>query len=245
MSPYLRKTIKAILAAVALTAVNSPASAGLHCTDNACYFDDSPGPGTPGPNLPYPGGGYPDDPGDDNGGGSGSKPAPTTTPNYAVCANLLNIQPAGCTRDLAQTGLQTPTSLIPSSWQALGENEESPLMARQFRDLLNRALVDLSKCYADISEDPEMCESTFVTRLGNGDAIQTLGSLLDPQSFDDGRSQITRAVAAARLTRQATSWVNAAALLAVLNDFNDALYKARQQKSCAFWVAAWDQAHCP
>ncbi|MDX2299934.1 MAG: hypothetical protein NW204_09435 [Xanthomonadaceae bacterium] len=58
------------------------------------------------------------DPGDDNSGDGGGGAVPVPTPDFAACFNLLNTQPHGCTRDLAEAGSQKPTSLIPSSYKA-------------------------------------------------------------------------------------------------------------------------------
>jgi hypothetical protein len=58
------------------------------------------------------------DPGGDNSGDGGWGAVPVPTPDFAACFNLLNTQPHGCTRDLAEAGSQKPTSLIPSSYKA-------------------------------------------------------------------------------------------------------------------------------
>ncbi|MDP1696347.1 MAG: hypothetical protein Q8L45_00945 [Xanthomonadaceae bacterium] len=173
--------------------------------------------------------------------------------------NLLNTQPHGCTRALAVAGLQTPRSLIPSSLQELGDFEEFPNLSRQFHTYLNIAVDDLNKCYADPVKNPEMCEIQFVAALGNGGNIQSLGNMIDPWSFSVGIADTFTSIVVARGARAIASWVGflsasagpisinfsgIGASLASLNGFNDALYKARLQISCTFWIGAWDQAHC-
>jgi len=260
MSPYLRKTIMTALAAVALTAVNAPASAAHICSDNSCWFVpdpvDPPEPIYTPPVIDDP---YPGDQGGDNGGdGGGGDPAPT--PDFVACSNLVNTKPHGCSRELAAAGLQRPTSLLPPSLATLAD-EEFPASSNLFHILLDTAVDDLNKCYADVSGEPEMCEIQFIARLGNGGTIQRMGTMLDPWSFSVGTGDTLSLIVVARLARTGASWVGILSpsagigsisinfgvvgeFLASLNGFNDALYKARLQKSCTFWVGAWDQAHC-
>lgn len=265
MSPYLTKTIMTALAAVALTAVSSPASAARICADNSVCWEvpDPPDPVDPPEPIytppviddPYPG-----DQGGDNGGdGGGGAPAPP--PDAAACVNLQNTQPHGCTRALAEGGLQRPTSLLPEPWRDLRDMEMLPNLTRQFHTALNKAVDDLNRCYADALGDPELCENNFGNTVFGGE-IARLGDWIDPWSFDGGSAEIVSALFGAPLARTGALWVGLlspsvskggisinfgviGASLASLNRFNDALYKARLQTSCMLWVTAWDQARCP
>ncbi|MDX2299935.1 MAG: hypothetical protein NW204_09440 [Xanthomonadaceae bacterium] len=262
MGSYLRKTIMTTLAAATLTAVSSPVSAANICSDTMCWEVpnpvDPPAPIYTPPTIDDP---YPSDPGGDNSGDGGGGSEPVPAPDFAACLNLLNTQPHGCTRDLAAAGLQKPASLIPSSLQDMGDQEMLPNLTRQFHGLLNGALDNLNKCYANTLEAPKKCENNFLAALGNGSDIQRLGSQIDSWSFGLGLSEIGTSLVAAWLARDVASWVGALSpsvgigtisinfgvvgeSLASLNEFNDALYKARLQKSCTLWVGAWDQAHC-
>ena len=124
-----------------------------------------------------------------------------------------------------------------------------------------RELDALNGCYANSLISPEKCEIDFVAKPWSGDEIQRLGSTIDSWSFGLGLSEIATSLVAARLAREGASWVGILSpslgvgsisinfgvlgqAMASLNAFNDALYKARLQKSCTLWVGAWDQAHC-
>lgn len=261
MSSYLRKTIMTTLAVATLTVVSSPVSADI-CSGTMCWDVpdpvDPPAPIYTPPTIDDP---YPSDPGGDNNGDGGGGSEPVPTPDFAACLNLLNTQPHGCTRDLAEAGLQRPTSLIPSSLQDMGDQEMLPNLTRQFHSLLSRELDTLNGCYANSLISPEKCETDFIAKLGNGGEIQRLGSMIDSWSFGLGLSEIATSLVAARLAREGASWVGILSpsvgvgsisinfgvlgqALASLNAFNDALYKARLQKGCTLWVGAWDQAHC-
>lgn len=257
MSPYLRKTIMAALAAVALTGVNSQAHAASICTsDTFCY--DVPEPDDPPPPVYEPYDPYPDDSGFDSGndgGGGSSEPAPEPTPPPACLELQTKGLPEGCSRALANAGTPKPEFQQPAGIELV-------LHDREWSDLL-RAGLDyadqrLAECYADVSIPPSSCEQAYIDTVSSMDNLVygTPDFSAYMRGVQDLQSRMAVAesnrIWAARLSSDAVSFSFynislGSGLLAdaMLQDqYNQALIASREQKLCKLWYQVWDGNNC-
>lgn len=266
MSPYLRKTIMATLAALALSGVDSPADAAEICVDNSCYYvpDPLPGPGTASPELPDPGELYPDEPGNDSGNDGGSSdPAPAPAPvNAMVCLDLTTRKPHGCSGSyLSWSTLDSP--IVPEQWKTLIHWHSKK--AREMGWRVTQALNSLSGCYYDFKE-PSDCERQFIVSV---EVVPIPSGDLSRALFDEGLNEVIDNLQWAASLRESAEWLKiydvnfsvgvnpgavsfgagfnfgaAAAGIASLNDFNKGFYSSRLRHSCNLWNQAWSDAGC-
>lgn len=185
-----------------------------------------------------------------NGDGSGPDPAP------AVCVELtMHGLPDGCDRTLANAG--TPVPNFSQPWQI--DHLLAGPYGSVFSGLEGDARGRLAECYANVSVPPTECDEYYrVTLWGFSQYLPSPSQELIRLSA--AIEALAHRAQVAQGNRELNSWLSPGSHqfsfygiginlgfisnFLLLDQYNQALIAARQQRLCKLWYAAWDGNAC-